>query len=113
LEDYKNISFPNIILHVLIEVFDQLQLVVIYRRRFFHNFIQSLLLSRRLNASVETLKQQLYEPDQVEEQTRDLSKKETEKRGQGERRGFGGAMSKRTGTEHEVSRSIVKDKLVL
>ena len=69
LEDYKDITFPNIILKVLIKFFEELNNSIIKEKKLF-NFNKNRKindLSKKVNKTLHSLKEKLSEPDGYEE----------------------------------------------
>lgn len=111
LEDYKNISFPNIILRVLETSCAELRHLSARSSPLYKGHFQAALFRRRLRRKEKELERLIYEPDTEEKQVTTKSLKNSNSSasvGQGPISGnaqFGEASSE------EVSRSVSTDKL--
>lgn len=110
LEDYKDISFPNILLHVLMESCKELGVAVKARSKWLQ-----LLAARRFRKNLLSKEQELlkllYEPDREEQHVRT---KEGSERGSGievSSDRIKGSLSGKEAVEREVARTIPVDKL--
>lgn len=109
LEDYKDISFPNIILHVLAESFEQLGSKLL-RQAPLRKKVAAFRLARQLRKKAKSLRAALNDPDRGEEQTRRRVMQEGgAEAGGGTRLPF--SFSSRRGIESETARRVDVDKL--
>lgn len=107
LEDYKRITFPNIILYTLIELFDQLEKQIGKRYPLYRLHFSAFRYRRDLRQLRKTLDEKIHEPDHTEQNERTLNSLEGGI--QGSQGGLDGGLVK--GREKEVSRSVQKSKL--
>ncbi|TKJ38433.1 hypothetical protein CEE37_13020 [candidate division LCP-89 bacterium B3_LCP] len=64
LEDYKDITFPNIVIHVLVELFNSLKEQIRMSIRFWRFRPKVIRVTYRIYQTVKGLKQYIHEPDQ-------------------------------------------------
>lgn len=108
IEDFKNISYPNIIVHVLKATFEQLyELLTLKNKISYKRFKTKKILKKEIS----TLSKLIYEPDNLDENIKNLHKEESSKEGF-LKKGFLGLSGKRNkGNELEISKSVSKSKL--
>lgn len=107
LEDYKRITFPNIILYTLIELFDQIEKQIGKRYPLYKLNLSAFNYRIDLRQLRDTLEEKIHEPDHAEQNERTLNSQGGNI--QGSQGGLGGELS--TSHEKEVSRSVQKSKL--
>lgn len=111
LEDYKDISFPNIIINVLNETFEQLNNEIKRRFPFWRLNTKLRKYKRKLESVKSDLETQLYEPDESEESQRFKNYSEESVNFGVKHTNINTGVDAKEGTEQEVSRSISTNKL--
>jgi hypothetical protein len=111
LEDFKDISFPNIIVHVLKKAISELIKVSGKLSPAYKGYFRSALHRRKLRKMVACLGRLLVEQDFEERQLK--SKATTERSGniKAEKSGAGGSTGYKNATEEQVDRIFKWDKL--
>ena len=67
LEDYKDITFPNIIIKVLVAFYDDLATSLNKNKSFFHNYFQTRRIVKDIRELIKELNSKLIEPDSYNE----------------------------------------------
>jgi len=111
LEDYKDVSFPNIILHILLASFKNLRNEIKRRNPWYKFNFPAFDLCNALKEEETKLKNELYEPDKKEEQVRDKVSGEREAALAGGHSSIGVKGRSKRGYEKEISRVVPRDKL--
>lgn len=68
LEDYKDITFPNIVIYILVELFKQLQIRVRSNVRFWRFRPKARRVNRKVGEALRELEVYIYEPDEEVQQ---------------------------------------------
>lgn len=110
LEDYKDISFPNILLHVLKASCDELGRAVKARSRWWQ-VMSAGVFQRQIRSLERELSSLLYEPDQEEQKIRTTEGRETSGKFGLSSKEVKGSFGKSSSSEREVARTIPVDKL--
>jgi hypothetical protein len=110
LEDYKDISFPNILLHVLRASCRELDTAVKARSKW-TQFLASRRFRRDLRAREQELGKLLYEPDQEEQKVRTTDEKGHTAGLEVSSEQLKASLSGKRGVTKEVARTIPVDKL--
>lgn len=84
LEDYKDITFPNIIIHVLVELLKQLEHAIVGHYPWYRPRPVAYKLQKRIKEQTQDLLKQIEEPDEQEQQ---VKTKSTSKMGGGVKTG--------------------------
>jgi len=119
LEDYKDITFPNIIIQTLISCFYKLEEKIRIKYPFYKLNINSLKLRKKIKIEINALKSLLVQPDF---EKKEIKTKETKENGisdgakaglsyKGTRGEIRSEKSTKIATEEEISRSVYIDKL--
>jgi len=111
LEDYKDITFPNIVIHILLKLFHELRLRIRSDRPLWRLRRGSYLAVKRLGRTLDDLKTYVHEPD-IETQaveTSEGSHRELTVGGKGH--GVSGAAKSARNSSKKVSRSLPKNKI--
>jgi len=108
IEDFKQISYPNIIVHVLKAAFEQLNKIIKDKNK---PSPKRFNVRRKLKKHIKLLTYLIYEPDNVNENIKDLKKVESSSKGFLKKGILGFGRKKIQGSEHEVSKSVTKSKL--
>lgn len=111
LEDYKDISFPNILLHVLKASCEELDEAVKARSKWWQVF-SARRFRNQLRLRKTELERLLYEPDKEEQRVRTTEGADTLANVQFSPSRLKGALANRRTSKHEVSRTVPVDKLV-
>ena len=111
MEDFKDITFPNIVIHVLLELFQSLndQINDAYPWYKFSN--KSRSIKRRVREYCSSLLEYLYEPDT---ETQEISTRDSIQDGMSagvSAKGVSGSVSTQSFTSREVKRTLPKNKL--
>lgn len=111
LEDYKDVTFPNIVIQILMSVFRELQNAHRKKRRYWWLRPSGRRLNRDLRTTAESLAKELRQPDRQDVEVRST---EAATRGAAVGAGLsGGSASAEVGsrTETSTTRSVARDKL--
>lgn len=111
LEDYKDISFPNIIVHVLKECFECLHMNLKRQKRLWWLSPEKRKTLEKLKKQISDLEKQLYEPDEASENQRTKEIESGELTAKASNTGSFLEGKSKNEYEKEVSRSISTVKL--
>ena len=110
LEDYKDISFPNILVHVLIASCRELDRAVKARSNWMQ-FFAARRFRKELAARELELSKLLYEPDREDQQVRTTEGRDHSGGVEVSSKAIKASLSGKRGVEREVARTIPVDKL--
>lgn len=111
LEDFKDISFPNVLLHVLKSLYEQI-ISESLRLHPWYTFDISAFKSRRsLSKKVDNLKKGIESPDNEEIAIREKYAKEEQGNAKVKANSAEAGAQSKTGTEKEESKTVTTDKL--
>ena len=112
LEDYKDITFPNIILHVLIESFEALNIRMNDSCKWYNiKFLRMYKLKKRLVNVAMMLRNLLHEPDAEKQEVCEQISNNQMSGASVAKYGVGISNSKQHGESKEIKRQIPKNKL--
>ena len=110
IEDYKQITFPNIVIHLLINTFKRLSDEVKKKNPFYKMNFKSFKYRRLLKDHVNKLNQSLNTPDTTEENIRDLHRYEDYIKGDLKKGSTGISGGSKVQDEQEISKTVSKNK---
>lgn len=111
LEDYKDITFPNIVLHILIEVFNQLGHRIKSAYPWYKLSLKAFRCRKNIESVCTSLADYLHEPDQ---ETREISTTESyedELTASAKAQSLSGETKAKRGKSMQVKRSLPKSKI--
>ena len=113
LEDYKDITFPNIIIKVLCSFYREIIKDLNSKKSFFKkkNFFATRKIIKEINNLIEELDKKLVEPDNYSERKKQSNKSSSTDEISGKSKPLSAKSSTTTGTELEVEHSWEIDKL--
>lgn len=113
LEDYKDITFPNIIIKVLCSFYREIIKDLKNRRSFFKkkNFLATRKIVKDINNLIDEFEKKLVEPDNYSERKKQSNKSSSTDEISGKSKQLLAKSSLTTGTEFEVEHSWEIDKL--
>ena len=111
LEDYKDITFPNIILHIFQSSFERLYTYINEKHPWYRFNVSAFRFTRSLKAVQKNLYNQIHEPDSEQQLIKSRSAAEGEASASiaAGPLGIGGGVKETS--EQEVTRTLPKDKL--
>ena len=109
LEDFKDISFPNIIIRVLSKLIDELRMLTKQKTYWFN--LKAFRLCRNLGKEKRKIDKLISEPDQVQKDIR--TREELSAKSKAQMKNVAGGVESQVGvkTEEEIQKSIVENKL--
>jgi energy-coupling factor transporter ATP-binding protein EcfA2 len=113
LEDYKDITFPNIIIKVLCAFYCEIVKDLNYKKSLFKkkNFFATRKIVKEINSVIEELNKKLIEPDNYSERKKQSNKSSSTDEVSGKSNQFSAKTSVTSGSELEVEHSWEIDKL--
>jgi len=112
LEDYKDITFPNIIIRVLAELLSFFELEVSATHSWYQVWRRdSRKLSKRLRQTVKELETRLHEPDEETKEINETEASDSELGASGEQKGIKVAANRTRGRSREVKRKVPISKI--
>ncbi len=111
LEDYKDITFPNIVIKVLVNMFEKLNDDINNKFRWYKFNLKSLVVKKRLKITIAILRNYLLEPD---EETQEVNTKESTSSGLSagaNLQGIQSSIKSDHNASKEVKRTLLKNKL--
>lgn len=78
LEDYKDITFPNIIIKVLVAFYKEIASKLNKEKSFFKNYFSTIIIVKEINSLIKELNLKLVEPDSYNERKKQTKKTSSE-----------------------------------
>lgn len=111
LEDYKDITFPNIVIYILVELFKQLQIRVRSNVRFWRFRPKARRVNRKVGEALRELEVYIYEPDEEVQQVSTSEAHRGELSASANAHGLSGGGRFGKESSQQISRSLPKQKI--
>jgi len=111
LEDYKDITFPNVLIHILVQLFSRLEERIKCELRLWWLRPRCFAAVRSLHNHVKILREYLHQPDSETQEVESTEGYTQEIKAEGKAHGVGGGAKAGRNKSTKISRSLPKDKL--